>query len=42
RDRPTDQSEHGHRQDNNGSGTDLRTNQNTVIYKITMEARPSY
>ena len=42
RDRPTDQSEHGHRQENNGGETDLPTNQNTVIDKTTMDARPTY
>ena len=42
RDRPKDQSEHGHRQENNGGETDLWTNQNTVIDKWTVEARPTY
>ncbi|KAI0226745.1 hypothetical protein LSAT2_022783, partial [Lamellibrachia satsuma] len=42
RDRPTDQSEHGHRQEHSGGETDLRTNQNTVIDKNTVEARPTY
>ena len=42
RDRPTDQSEHGHRQEHSGGETDLWTNQNTVIDKSTVEARPTY
>ena len=42
RDQPTDQSEHGHRQKNNGGETDPRINQNTVIDNRSMEARPTY
>ena len=42
RDRLKGQSEPGHRQENNGGETDLPTNQNTVIDKTTMEARPTY
>ena len=42
RDRPKDQSEYGHRQENNGGETDLRTNQNTVMHNRSMETRPTY
>ena len=42
RDRPTDQTEQGHRKDNNEGETDLQTNQNTVIDKWTVKARPTY
>ena len=42
RDRPKDQTEYGHRQENNGGEADLRTNQNTVIDKRTTESRPTY
>ena len=42
RDRPIDQREHCHRQENNEGETDLRTNQNTVIDNRTMDARPTY
>ena len=37
-----DQLEQVHAQQNNGGETDLRTNQNMVIDKRTMEARPTY
>ena len=42
RDRPTDEPEHGHRQQNNGCETDLRANQNTVMHNRTTERRPTY
>ena len=42
RDRPTDQSEHGHRQVNNEGKTNLRITQSMVIDKWTMESRPTY
>ena len=42
RDRPTDQTQHGHRQENNEGKTNLRINQSMVIDKWTMEARPTY
>ena len=42
RDRPTDQTEHGHWQENNEGETDLRINQSMVIDKWTMESRPTY
>ena len=42
RDWPTDKWEHSLRQENNGSETDLRMNQNTVIDNRTMDARPTY
>ena len=42
RDRPTEISEHGHRQENNWGETDLWINQNAAIDNRTMEARPNY
>ena len=42
RDRPKDQSEYGHRQENNGVETNLRINQNTVMHNRTMETRQNY
>ena len=41
RDRPTDQSEHGHRQVNSEGETELGINKSTVIDNRTMDARPT-